>query len=110
MSEAAEELLEPPPAPRPHGRWPGRTPRNVPDIRFDDFDHHIPKNLVSGPQLGARLGVVVGEVQRAIDAGRIPRQGRWFDWRDVKRELRRQIVAGEPQTFSTILTLEDLID
>jgi len=110
VSDAADELLEPPPVPRPHGRWPGRTSKGVPDVRYDDFDHKIPKNLISGPQLGARLGVVVTEVQEAIDAGRIPRQGRWFDWRAVKKELRRQLEAGEVTPFSTISTFEDLID
>jgi len=29
-------------------------------------------------------------------------------WRDIKRELRRRILAGEPTGISTVKTLEDI--
>lgn len=106
MSDAADALLEPPP--RPVGRRTG-TRQGVPDVRLDDAVC-IPVGFLSGPQLAARLSVNVSEVQTAIDKGLIPRRGRWFCWRDVRRELARQIAAGEPQTFSAVASVADLMD
>jgi hypothetical protein len=61
--------------------------------------------MLATDMIAARLSCTVEQYRRAVQAGRLPRGNNWLD---IRRELKRQFLAGETPGVRSIRTLDDI--